>query len=70
MLLCILFILKILNNSCVFSGDREPCMYGSITKERANTLVPVIARFLTSCAAEQIRLASEKCTELFKVFVS
>lgn len=39
-------------------------MYGSITKERASTLVPIIAQFITSCAPEQIRLASDKCKEL------
>ncbi|KAK2661523.1 hypothetical protein Ddye_000097 [Dipteronia dyeriana] len=38
----------------------EPCVYVTVTKERANTLVPIIARFITSCVAEQIRLAPEK----------
>lgn len=46
----------------------EPCMYGSITKERANTLVPIIAGFITSCSAEQIRYVLEKFINVCKRF--
>ncbi|KAJ0051764.1 hypothetical protein Pint_02942 [Pistacia integerrima] len=46
----------------------EPCVYGSITKERASSLVPIIARFITSCAPEQIRLASDKFITVCKRF--
>lgn len=48
----------------MFCGDREPCIHGSITKERANTLVPVIAGFITSCSAEQIRFVPDKCMDI------
>ncbi|XP_044501334.1 COP9 signalosome complex subunit 3-like [Mangifera indica] len=46
----------------------ERCVCGSITKERASTLVPIIARFIVSCAAEQIRLASDKFITVCKRF--
>lgn len=46
----------------------EPCIHGSITKERANTLVPVIARFITSCSAEQIFFVPDKFINVCKRF--
>ncbi|KAF4385785.1 hypothetical protein F8388_010341 [Cannabis sativa] len=42
----------------------EACSSGPVTKERASTLVLAISRFISSCAAEQIRLAPEKCMHL------
>lgn len=44
----------------------EPCMHCSITKERANTLVPIISRFITSCSVEQIRYVPEKFINVCK----
>ena len=32
-----------------------------MSKEKASEVVLLIARFITSCDAEQIRLASDKC---------
>ncbi|CAN8236443.1 unnamed protein product [Cochlearia groenlandica] len=41
---------------------------GPVTKERAFDVVPLIARFISSCDAVQIRLASEKFVSLCKRF--
>lgn len=43
---------------------REACTAGTISKELANELVLSIARFISECDAEQIRLAPEKCIDL------
>lgn len=43
---------------------REACSSGSVSNERASALVLTISRFISSCAAEQIRLAPEKCMHL------
>ncbi|GAV64306.1 PCI domain-containing protein [Cephalotus follicularis] len=46
----------------------EACVSGPISKEQANTMLPTIARFIISCDAEQIRLASDKFVTLCKKF--
>lgn len=46
-------------------GDREACTYAPILKEQAATLVPYIARFISFCVPEQIRLAPDKCMYFF-----
>ena len=46
-------------------GDREACTSASVSKEQAAMLVPYIARFISYCAPEQIRLAPEKCMYLY-----
>ncbi|XP_030485247.2 COP9 signalosome complex subunit 3 [Cannabis sativa] len=46
----------------------EACSSGPVTKERASTLVLAISRFISSCAAEQIRLAPEKFISVCKRF--
>ncbi|XP_062105512.1 COP9 signalosome complex subunit 3 [Humulus lupulus] len=46
----------------------EACSSGSISKERASTLVLAISSFISSCAAEQIRLAPEKFISVCKRF--
>jgi hypothetical protein len=46
-------------------GDRDACTSASISKEQAATLVPYIARFISLCVPEQIRLAPEKCMYLY-----
>lgn len=47
-----------------FSGNSEACSSGSVSKERASTLVLTISRFISCCVVEQIRLAPEKCMRL------
>lgn len=49
---------------CVY-GVREACTSVPISKEQAATLVPYVARFISFCAPEQIRLAPDKCMYLF-----
>lgn len=44
--------------------NREACTAGPVTKEQAGSYVLMIARFITSCIAEQIRLAPDKCMTL------
>ncbi|KAG5527076.1 hypothetical protein RHGRI_028111 [Rhododendron griersonianum] len=46
----------------------EACTAGTISKELANELVLSIARFISECDAEQIRLAPEKFISLCKRF--
>ncbi|XP_052477513.1 LOW QUALITY PROTEIN: COP9 signalosome complex subunit 3 [Gossypium raimondii] len=46
----------------------EACTAGPITKEQASSYVLIIARFLSSCVSEQIRLASHKFISVCKRF--
>ncbi|XP_068303732.1 COP9 signalosome complex subunit 3 isoform X2 [Pyrus communis] len=46
----------------------EACSSGSISKEQASALVLPIARFINSCAAEQIRLQPDKFISVCKRF--
>ncbi|GKV07922.1 hypothetical protein SLEP1_g19620 [Rubroshorea leprosula] len=46
----------------------EACTSGPVTKEQAGVFVLTIARFISSCAAEQIRLAPDKFTAVCKRF--
>ncbi|RXH69591.1 hypothetical protein DVH24_037375 [Malus domestica] len=46
----------------------EACSTGSISKEQASALVLPIARFINSCAAEQIRLQPDKFISVCKRF--
>ncbi|WCJ27498.1 COP9 signalosome complex subunit 3 [Euphorbia peplus] len=46
----------------------EACTAGPVSKEQAKTLVILFARFITSCVAEQIRLASDKFISVCKRF--
>lgn len=44
----------------------EACSSGPVSKERASSLVLTISRFISSCAAEQVRLATEKFVSVCK----
>lgn len=44
-----------------FDCSSELLTCGPVSKEKASAEVPIIARFINSCDAEQIRLASDKC---------
>lgn len=44
----------------------EACSSGSVSNERASDLVLTISRFISSCTAEQIRLAPEKFISVCK----
>ena len=44
------------------SSDVLTC--GPMSKEKALDVVLLISRFITSCDAEQIRIASDKCNHL------
>ncbi|XP_050234503.1 COP9 signalosome complex subunit 3 [Mercurialis annua] len=46
----------------------DACTSGPTSKEQAKTLVLIFARFITSCAAEQIRLAPDKFISVCKRF--
>nr|KJB33952.1 hypothetical protein B456_006G040000 [Gossypium raimondii] len=46
----------------------EACTAGPVTKEQAGSYVLMIARFITSCIAEQIRLAPDKFITVCKRF--
>ncbi|KAG8634931.1 COP9 signalosome complex subunit 3 [Manihot esculenta] len=46
----------------------DACTSGPISKEQAKTLVLIFARFITSCVADQIRLASDKFISVCKRF--
>ena len=46
----------------VYVGGREACTSWPVTNDQARRLVLILSRFLTSCVADQIRLAPEKCT--------
>ncbi|OMP05542.1 hypothetical protein COLO4_08766 [Corchorus olitorius] len=46
----------------------EACTSGPVSKEQASTFVLIIARFISSCAAEQIRLAPDKFISVCKRF--
>ncbi|XVF60087.1 hypothetical protein PTKIN_Ptkin08bG0015400 [Pterospermum kingtungense] len=46
----------------------EACTAGPVTKEQASSSVLTIARFISSCVAEQIRLAPDKFTSVCKRF--
>ncbi|TYG99398.1 hypothetical protein ES288_A10G192500v1 [Gossypium darwinii] len=46
----------------------EACTAGPITKEQASSYLLIIARFLSSCVSEQIRLASHKFIFVCKRF--
>ncbi|XP_065877686.1 COP9 signalosome complex subunit 3 [Euphorbia lathyris] len=46
----------------------EACTAGPISKEQAKTLVILFSRFITSCVAEQIRLAPDKFVSVCKRF--
>ncbi|KAK6128279.1 hypothetical protein DH2020_037977 [Rehmannia glutinosa] len=48
-------------------GSREACTSAPIMKDQANELVISVARFINVCAAEQIRLAPEKCKHFISV---
>lgn len=41
--------------------NREACMSFPAAKEQVNELLVSVVRFINSCAAEQIRLAPDKC---------
>lgn len=45
-------------------------MIGTVTKTQAETAVPIIARFIGACSAEQIRLAPEKCMKIMRFVYS
>ncbi|XP_043806950.1 COP9 signalosome complex subunit 3 isoform X2 [Manihot esculenta] len=46
----------------------DACTSGPISKEQAKTVVLIFARFINSCVAEQIRLASDKFVSVCKRF--
>ncbi|XP_022774279.1 COP9 signalosome complex subunit 3 [Durio zibethinus] len=46
----------------------EACTAGPVTKEQASSFVLIISRFISSCVAEQIRLAPDKFTSVCKRF--
>lgn len=46
----------------------DACVSGPTTKEQAEPMVLIIARFITSCSPEQIRLAPEKFVSVCKKF--
>ncbi|XVF16238.1 hypothetical protein REPUB_Repub10bG0014200 [Reevesia pubescens] len=46
----------------------EACTAGPVTKEQASSYVLIIARFISSCVAEQIRLAPDKFISVCKRF--
>ncbi|KAJ4834305.1 COP9 signalosome complex subunit 3 [Turnera subulata] len=46
----------------------EACTSGPVSKEQAKSLVLVLARFITSCTAQQIRLAFDKFVAVCKRF--
>ncbi|PON95305.1 Winged helix-turn-helix DNA-binding domain containing protein [Trema orientale] len=54
------------NHSLGFLYILEACSSGSVSKERASALVLTISRFISSCVAEQIRLAPEKFISVCK----
>lgn len=57
----LIFMFVLMTCACV---DRVAYTSTPITKEQANQLVPSIANFINNCAAEQIRLAPDKCIHL------
>ncbi|XWS40614.1 hypothetical protein CRYUN_Cryun17cG0010900 [Craigia yunnanensis] len=46
----------------------EACTAGPVTNEQASSFVSIIARFISSCVSEQIRLAPDKFTSVCKRF--
>ncbi|XP_017975168.1 PREDICTED: COP9 signalosome complex subunit 3 [Theobroma cacao] len=46
----------------------EACTAGPVTKEQASTFALIIARFISSCVADQIRLAPDKFISVCKRF--
>ncbi|XVF13944.1 hypothetical protein REPUB_Repub09cG0013500 [Reevesia pubescens] len=46
----------------------EACAAGPVTKEQAGSFVLIIARFISSCVADQIRLAPDKFISVCKRF--
>ncbi|XVF57848.1 hypothetical protein PTKIN_Ptkin07bG0015500 [Pterospermum kingtungense] len=46
----------------------EACTAGPVTKEQASSFVLIIARFISSCVSDQIRLASDKFIFVCKRF--
>ncbi|XVE84120.1 hypothetical protein DITRI_Ditri16bG0144100 [Diplodiscus trichospermus] len=46
----------------------EACTAGPVTKEQASSFVLIIARFISSCVSEQIRLAPDKFISVCKRF--
>ncbi|GMY13149.1 COP9 signalosome complex subunit 3 [Fagus crenata] len=56
------------NHSLGYLYILDACTSASISKEQAATLVPYIARFISLCVPEQIRLAPEKFMSVCKRF--
>ncbi|KAM3761224.1 hypothetical protein ACB098_01G252000 [Castanea mollissima] len=56
------------NHSLGYLYILEACTSAPVSKEQAATLVPYIARFISYCAPEQIRLAPEKFIAVCKRF--
>ena len=53
----------------VYVGGREACNSWPVTNDQARRMVLILSRFLTSCVADQIRLAPEKCTNLSSLWI-
>lgn len=47
--------------------DRDGYTSAHNTKEKPHEFVPIIARFPNTCSANQIRLAPEKCMNVYHI---